>query len=216
MTPRLDTQIISRYGWDFLIPSGILLLSLLLFIGLNFFTLILSIVYLLSLYMHRNPERISDYTQEASILSPVDGKIKEIISMQSSPIDGKPGFEIIIDSACLDIAVLRSPTDANMRIETLQRGASLKLTSNNVILNENANIRFIGKLGDILVHHTLGSWSRPLKFGVEGKTLQAQRYGFMLHGISSIYLPSNSRVAVKEGMNVQAGSSVIGFFSETV
>jgi len=166
--------------------------------------------------MHRNPERISNYTQEGSIFSPVDGRVKEIISTQCSPIDGKPGFEVIIDSAYTDVAVLRSPISSKLSVDSLQRGAMLGLHTSHENLNENANIRFFSQRGEVLVRHTLGSWSRPLRFINTGEVLQAHRYGFMLNGETSIFLPSNSRVAIKEGMSLSAGESVIGFFSETV
>jgi hypothetical protein len=52
-----------------------------------------------------------------------------------------------------------------------------------------------------------------LAFGIEGEISQNERYGYMLNGVSSIYLPSNSRVAIKEGMKLRAGESIIGFFS---
>ncbi len=167
------------------------------------------------LYLHRNPERISNYAQEGSILSPVDGQVKSIRSIDISPIDQKPGFEVVIESAYIDTAVLRAPVDAEMQIDLLERGAMLMLNSEDVNLNEHAQIRFHAKAGDVLVSHTLGAWSRPLKFVVEGKILQNHRYGFMLNGQSTVYLPSNSRVGVKEGMTLRAGESVIGFFSET-
>lgn len=216
MSPRLDTMIISRYGWDILVPFAVFLVFALLFIGFEFSTFVLSMIFIFMVYIHRNPERVSNYSQEGSILSPIDGKVKSIISIEESPIDSKPGFEIIIESAYIDTAVLRSPIDAQMSIDKLQRGAMLKLNSGYENLNEMADIRFSSKVGDILVRHLLGSWARPLAFGIEGKLLQAQRYGFMLNGQSCIFLPSNSRVAIKEGMSLIAGESVIGFFSETV
>jgi len=216
VSPRSDTQIISRYGWDILVPFAIFLVFVFLFIGFSLTTFLLSVLFVFLVYIHRNPERISNYAQEGSILSPVDGKVKDIISIENSPIDSKPGFQIIIESAYIDTAVLRSPVDSTMYIDKLQRGAMLKLNSSYENLNETADIRFSSKVGDILVRHLLGSWTRPLRFGVEGKVLQAQRYGFMLNGETSVYLPSNSRVAIKEGMSLSAGESVIGFFSETV
>ena len=216
MSPRLDTMIISRYGWDILVPFAVFLVFVLLFIGLELSTFLLSIIFIFLVYIHRNPERISNYSQEGSILSPVDGTVKAIISTEKSPIDGKPGFEIIIESAYIDTAVLRAPVDSTIEIEKLRRGAMLGLKCGHENLNETADIRFASKSGDILVRHLLGSWTRPLSFGIEGNVLQAQRYGFMLNGKSSVYLPSNSRVAIKEGMFIKAGESVIGFFSETV
>ncbi len=215
MTFRSDTSIISRQGWDILVPFGILNLLLLLSVGLELFTFLLLVLFVFILYLYRNPERISNYAQDGSILCPVDGRVKEIISIDRSPIDGKPGFEVVIESAYTDIAVLRSPIDAKMSVDNLQRGAMLRLNSANANLNEYGDVRFACKWGDVVVRHTLGSWARPLRFNVEGELLQNQRYGFMLNGKSSIFLPSNSRVAVKEGMTLKAGESVIGFFSET-
>lgn len=215
MSPRSDTVIISRYGWDILVPLGTLTLLLLLLVGLEFFTFILLVVFSFLLYLHRNPERISNYAQDGSILSPVDGKVIAIISIDKSPIDGKPGFEVVIESAYLDTAVLRAPISSKMSVDRLEHGSMLRLNSSHINLNETADIRFSSKVGDILIRHTLGSWARPLRFTVEGDVLQNQRYGFMLNGLSSVYLPSNSRVGIKEGMSLSAGESVIGFFSET-
>ena len=215
MSPRSDTLIISRYGWDILVPLGVLTLLLLISIGFSLLTLILLALFSFLLYMHRNPERISNYSQEGSILSPIDGKVKDIISTEKSPIDGKPGFQVIVESAYTDTAVLRAPISAKMRVDRLQRGAMTGLNSSYENLNETADIRFSSSVGDVMIRHLLGSWARPLSFIVEGDVLQNQRYGFMLNGTSSIYLPSNSRVAIKEGMSLTAGESVIGFFSET-
>ena len=216
MSPRSDTLIISRYGWDILFPFAVFLLFALLFIGLNISTFLLLSLFVFLSYMHRNPERISNYGQEGSILSPVDGKVKDIISIEDSPIDGKPGFQLIIESAYIDTAVLRAPVSSKMSVDKLQRGAMLKFNSGLKSLNETADIRFTTSIGDVLVRHLLGSWTRPLRFGTDGEILQAQRYGFMLNGETSVFLPSNSRVAIKEGMSLKAGESVIGFFSETV
>lgn len=167
------------------------------------------------LFVHRNPERISNYMQDGAILSPVDGKVKSISSIENSAIDGKPGFELLIESGYADVAILRAPISSVMSIDKIYRGSMLNLNSSLKNLNETADIRFSTKRGSILVRHLLGSWTRPLRFGSEGDVMQAQRYGFMLNGITSIYLPSNSRVAIKEGMTLRAGESVIGFFSET-
>jgi phosphatidylserine decarboxylase len=194
-------------------PLATLTLLLLLSMGLEFLTFILLLILGCVIYRHRNPERISNFTQEGSILCPLDGKVKEIISLDNSPIDGKPGFEIVVEQGISDIAILRAPVTAKMSVEKLQRGAMLNAKSGEYALNENALIRFSSKTGDIMMKHTLGSWTRPLAFGIEGKISQNERYGYMLNGVSSIYLPSNSRVAIKEGMKLRAGESIIGFFS---
>lgn len=215
MNPRTDTFIISRYGWDILVPFGALSFMLLLFVGLELSTFVMLLMFAFLLFVHRNPERVSNYSLDGSILSPVDGKVKGIISVENSPIDGKPGFEVIVESGFTDIAVLRSPMRSHMRVDKICRGTMLNLNSTHKNLNENADIRFSSKSGDVLVRHLLGSWTRPLRFGPEGEVMQNQRYGFMLNGVTSVYLPSNTRVAVKEGMTLAAGESVIGFFSET-
>lgn len=213
MSPRTDTFIISRYGWSLLFPLGILVLTLLLSLGLTFFTFTLLLIFTFLLYVHRNPERISNFSQNGSILSPIDGRVVKIVSVDHSPIDGKPGFEIIIESGYTDVAILRTPMNAVMHIEKMQHGAMTSLKSSHKNLNETADIRFTSSVGDVLVRHLLASWARPLRFGIEGDVTQNQRYGFMLRGLSSVYLPSNSRVAIKEGMLLRAGESVIGFFS---
>ena len=215
MNVRTDTFIISRYGWDFIAPLGILTLLLLLSIGFELLTFILILLLSFIIYIHRNPERISAFAQDGSILSCLDGNVKEIISIDKSPIDGKPGFEIVLETGYLDLAVLRAPISSIMSVDKLQRGTMVSLKSSHANLNENASIRFSSSIGDVLVSHKLDSWTRPLRFAIEGEIMQNQRYGFMLSGKTSIFLPSNSRVAIKEGMSLKAGESVIGFFSET-
>lgn len=216
MSPRTDTFIISRFGWSLLFPLGTLVLILLLSLGLTFFTFTLLLLFAFLLYVHRNPERLSNFAQNGSILSPIDGRVVKISSVDHSPIDGKPGFEIIIESGYLDVAILRAPVNAVMHIDKMQHGAMTSLKSSHKNLNETADIRFSSSVGDILVRHILASWARPLRFGIDGdEVTQNQRYGFMLRGLSSVYLPSNSRVAIKEGMVLNAGESVIGFFSAT-
>lgn len=196
-------------------PLGVLSLSLLLIVGFEFSTFMLLVLFAFLLFVHRNPERISNYAQDGAILSPVDGKLKRISSIENSPVDGKPGFELLIESGYADVAILRAPISSVMGIDRLRRGSMLNLNSSLKELNETADIRFSSKRGNVLVRHLLGSWTRPLRFGSEENVMQAQRYGFMLNGITTIYLPSNSRVAIKEGMPLRAGESVIGFFSET-
>ncbi len=215
MNIRTDTFIISRHGWDLIAPLGILTLLLLLSIGFELLTFILLLILSFIVYIHRNPERISNFAQDGSILSCLDGQVKEIISIDKSPIDGKPGFEIVLETGYMDLAILRAPISSIMSIDKLQRGAMLSSKSSHANLNENASIRFSSSVGDVLVRHELDSWTRPLRFAIEGEIMQNQRYGFMLSGKTSIFLPSNSRVAIKEGMTLKAGESVIGFFSET-
>lgn len=196
-------------------PLGVLSLSLLLIVGFTFSTFLVLVLFTFLLFVHRNPERISSYAQDGAILSPIDGKLKRISSIENSPIDGKPGFELLIESGYADVAILRAPISSVMGIDKLRRGSMLNLSSSLKELNETADVRFSSKRGSVLVRHLLGSWTRPLRFGSEGDVMQAQRYGFMLNGVTTIYLPSNSRVAIKEGMPLRAGESVIGFFSET-
>jgi hypothetical protein len=213
VNPRTDTFIISRYGWSLLFPFGALVLILLLSLGFTFFTFMLLVAFAFLLYVHRNPERISNYAQNGSILAPIDGRVVKIASVDHSPIDGKPGFEVIIESGYADVSILRSPMNAVMHIDKIQHGAMTSLKSSHKNLNETADIRFSSSFGEVLVRHLLASWARPLRFGAEGEVIENQRYGLMIRGITTVYLPSNSRVAIKEGMFLSAGESVIGFFS---
>ena len=215
MNVRTDTFIISRHGWDLIAPLGALTLLLLLSIGFELSTFILLVLLAFVSFVHRNPERIATFGQAGSILSCIDGTVKEIVSVDKSPIDGKPGFEVVVESGYIDVSILRAPVDSIMSVDRLRHGAMLSTNSSVPELNETADIRFSSSSGDVLIRHTLDSWTRPLSFAIEGEIGQNQRYGFMLSGKTSVYLPSNSRVAVKEGMSLKAGESVIGFFSET-
>lgn len=214
MNSRTDTFIISSYGSKIVLSMATLAVLLVLFTGFEFLSFIALAFLACGLYTFRNPERVSNFAQHGAIISLLDGKVKEIKSIENSPIDGKHGFEIVVESGFSDVCILRAPISSKLSVETLHRGAMLNINSNKSFLNETADIRFESKEGTILSRHTLGSFGFPLKFGIDGDILQNQRYGFFHNGKSSIFLPSNSRVAIKEGMKIRAGESIIGFFSE--
>jgi len=214
LNSRTDTFIISSYGNKIVYSLALLSAIFILFFGFKFITIIVLAFFICAVYTFRNPERSSNFSQNGAIMAVVDGKVKEIKSVEASSADEKPYFEIVIESGLSDVTILRSPIDSKMSLEKLTHGAMLNSKSSLSNLNETADIIFESKKGKILTRHTLGSWARPLQFAIDGDISQNQRYGFMHNGITSIFLPSNSRVAVKEGMKLRAGESVVGFFSE--
>jgi hypothetical protein len=84
-------------------------------------------------------------------------------------------------------------------------------------LNERALVCFNDTTGaSCIVEHMLDQSIDAISLhSRKGQKLpQGGRYGLMVRGTHTIYLPTQSRVAVKVGEEVRAGESLIGYFSK--
>lgn len=204
--------IIAQDGWKYLISSAILFIIFFIF-DFELLAFLTFVTMLFLLVVFRNPERELGSFEEDSILSPVDGVVSAISEIQ----DPEYAYQIDIKSTYLDVALLRAPINASLESVKFENGT--RVSSENHLfksINENAQIVFLNKSGlKIKVTHRVSQSFAPLSIdAIESQTLsKSSRYGVMLCGVSSIYLPHNVRINVNLGQEVKASHTLLANFS---
>jgi phosphatidylserine decarboxylase len=208
-----DTFIIAKDGFRCIAASFALMLFFMV-IDADVLTFLSFILLLLTLWAYRNPERVTPYLQEDSIVSVADGVIKSIETVEED--DGQSSFKIVIRTGFLDTSILRVPFACKVKETKTLHGARLSLsTPLSKKLNEQSHIVFGTDEKQVRVSHNLQMASVGIKNRLieNYPVIQGMRYGLMVKGNTTIILPRNSRVAVKVGQSVRAGETLIGFFS---
>ncbi len=167
------------------------------------------------LYIYRNPEREILSSQNNSVVSPVDGKVVSVENIK----DDYYGFKVVIESNLTDIGVLRTPINSTVIVVKTIRGA--KLSSKSITLqdkiNENTTIIFEDKESNkIKIEHRVKNSLNNISINSnEGfQVVEASRYGYMLNGITAIYLPKGFTANVSLGFEVTASQTVLGSFKK--
>lgn len=193
-----------------LTTAALLLLSLALdfdFVASLFFFTALAI-----LYIFRNPERTLQSFESASLLSPVDGKLLSIEEL----VDDEYALKIEIESSYTDVSFLRMPMQAEVLSCREHRGT--RTAKENALFestNEFAELVFSDAENSVKVVHRLTRSFAPLSIELHPsqKLLATTRYGVMLCGITTLYLPKNFRLSAQSGQHLSAGESLMGYFS---
>lgn len=180
----------------------------------NIFKFLSFLSFIFIVYFFRNPEReIVNYDKD-SVVSVVDGKILNISELNDYE---EYAYKVDIKTTYCDVSFLRTPMNSKIKDVFLYRGtrvgSSSKLFSS---LNEFLCVTFENSdTNRVKVEHRLTKSFDDLHINVvkSQKLLQTQRYGFMLSGITSIYLPSNFRLNISVGNEVQSSKTLIGYFS---
>ena len=204
--------IIAQSGWSYILTSFALFVFFTI-LDFDFFGFVAFFTTLFLLVIFRNPERELVSFEEDSILSPVDGVVSAITELD----DSEYAYRVDIQSGYLDVSLLRTPIYSHVQSINLSNGSRLSKASKHLeTLNENVEIIFEDKKNNkIKVKHTLTQSFAPLMIDIiKSQTLlKSSRYGVMLSGVTSIYLPSNVRVNVNLANEVKASQTLIGFFS---
>lgn len=204
--------IIAKSGWNYVVTAfSLFILFMILDCDLlAFVALLLTAAFI---YAFRNPERELLSFEDESILSPVDGVVTAITELE----DSEYAYRVDIESGYLDVSLLRVPIQATVEVIEYRRGSRLSKKSNLAEkLNENVEIIFMNKKGSkVKVKHTLTQSFAPLAIDIsESQTvLKSARYGVMLSGITSIYLPADVRLNINIANELKASETLVGFFS---
>ena len=166
---------------------------------------------LLTLYFFRDPEREPFTDDKLALLSPIDGKIKEI---SVSNFDDKEVAKIVISKPFFGVGTLRAISDANVTEVKKRHGLFLcQAMKISEMLNERAIIRFEKGNIKFAVKIIAGVFSRSLEiYNITG--LKASRkFGFLGSGEVILYLPRDTKICVSVGESVKA-ASLLGYFEE--
>lgn len=199
---------IAKAGYKYIFIFLILFVLSLLFGILPF---LFTFLFLFFLYFFRDPEREPFTDDRLALLSPIDGKIKEI---SISKFDDNEVAKIIIQKPFFGVGTLRAVSDAKVTDIKRRHGLFLcQAMKISEILNERAIIRFEKENIRFAMKIIAGVFSRSLEI-YNVSTLKASRkFGFLGSGEVVLYLPRDTKICVSIGESVRA-ASLLGYFEE--
>jgi len=203
---------VSSAGFKY-IASAFLALIIFSIFDVEFLALISFILMFAFVFIFRNPEREVPSFEKNSFVSPVDGNVISIEDIQ----DSEYAYKLEIDSTYLNVSVLRTPLDATLKSVVKRRGARLSSSSTlSENINENAELIFTDKNSNsVKIIHTLKRSFDNINVDIKNhqNVKQASRYGVMINGTTTLYLPKNFRLNVTLGSELEGSQTLIGYFS---
>ncbi len=204
---------IAKEGWNYLIGSIVLVLVF-AFFDLKFLEFLAFLATLFFVFVFRNPERENMLYQENSVVAPVDGTVVSIEELHDKE---NSGFKVEIDSSYVNVSLLRVPFTSTLERIEMRKGARLSpLSPLSNSINENTEMVFSDNksTNKIKVVHKLKQSFNSI--GIDAREtqnlLQGTRYGLMINGITTIYLPHNFRLNITLGSELVASETLIGYF----
>ncbi|PPB72749.1 phosphatidylserine decarboxylase [Campylobacter hyointestinalis] len=203
-----NLRVINRYGYISISIFGALFLLSLLFEIYEYF---FGLLFLASIFIYRNPERMVEVSDDKAIFSPVDGKI---ISIKRTIYAGDEYLEVSIRNHLCDCGVLRSV--ANLKIDEIKKKNGLNLFSSsdakNLLSNRVAYIcSVINK--KIAIKICSGVISRKIHYENAKELKAGARIGFIVDGKVSVLLPVDTTLKISTGDKIKA-CDLIGFLGE--
>lgn len=166
-----------------------------------------------TLYFFRDPERQIPQG-ESLIVSPADGKVVGIDSVEHIPFIDGPAKRVSIFLSIFDVHINRAPIRGKIEYRHYAPGeflpafepkASLKNEQNTIGIEDADGYRVVVRQIAGLIARRILCWKNP-----GDKLERGDRFGLIRFGSrTDIFLPLDARVEVKLGQRVQGGSTVI-------
>lgn len=162
-------------------------------------------------YVFRDPEKSLKDFEKNAFVSPVDGEVLDIEYLE----DDAFAYKVTIASAYQDISILRVPYSAKVQNFTTVKGTRLAMSAELFeILNEYASYELMDDDGHIVkVVHRLSRSFAPLSLSIKEsqEIIKGERYGVMLSGVTTIYLPKSFKLHLTARTTVSAGETLFGY-----
>jgi len=183
------------------------------FLDLELLEFISFLALVFFIYVYRNPERMIPNFEQMSVISPVDGVLLSIEELENEEY----AYKLEINSSYLNVSLLRTPLSSFVKNVNIKHGARLShISSLSRDINERVELIFQDSHENrIKVTHMLKQSFDDIKLDVITKQnlVQGSRYGLMVNGITTLYLPQNFRVNVSIGQELNASQSLVGYFT---
>lgn len=181
-------------GFLFLIA----LVILALIFGLKIFAFLFFCLCVLWVLLFRDPERHSSFLAPNAFLSPIDGRVTQLVFQDEKAI-------ITIQVGVFDVGVLRAPITISHYYLSKIFGSPLFFSSKKSLLSPQSTLKFEGHLMQItqnLFHFS------PIECKESFK--QGERMGFLKAGEIQLVL-KNIETKISIGDQLKGGESVIGY-----
>lgn len=199
--------------------EGFFMAGSLFVIGLLFSTVskwlgrLFYLVSAFTLYFFRDPER-NIPQGESLIVSPADGKVVGIDSVEHVPFIDGPAKRVSIFLSVFDVHINRAPIRGKIAYRHYTPGeflpafepkASVKNEQNAIGIEDADGYRVLVKQIAGLIARRILCWKNP-----GDRVERGDRFGLIRFGSrTDIFLPLDARIEVKLGQRVQGGSTVI-------
>jgi phosphatidylserine decarboxylase len=166
-----------------------------------------------TLYFFRDPERKIP-EGDSLIISPADGKIVGIDSVEHVPFLDGPAKRVSIFLSIFDVHINRVPIKGKIAyrhyapgkfLPAFEAKASVKNEQNSIGIEDKEGYRILVRQIAGLIARRILCWKNP------GDHVEAgERFGLIRFGSrTDIFLPLNARIDVHLGQRVQGGATVI-------
>lgn len=208
---------IAREGIPFSL-IGLIITLILLYFRLFIPGIVFGVLTLFTLYFFRDPER-SCKIDDSAILAPADGRILDVLKLNNdvSPL-GEETIKISIFMSIFSVHVNRIPVRGKILDISYNKGkffsanldkASEQNENNRITLEmrDGRKLLFIQIAG--LIARRIVCWINEQEHVKAGQRCGIIRFGSRL----DIFLPSDTKVAVKPKNMVKAGETILGYLS---
>lgn len=167
---------------------------------------------LFTLYFFRDPERVIP-SGEGLVVSPADGKIIGVDSVDHAPFIEGPAKRVSIFLSLFDVHINRAPIDGKVVYRSYNPGDFLPAYAPKASLKNEQNSIGIERDGvKILVRQIAGVVARRIVCWKDiGDTVaRGERFGLIRFGSrAELFLPIDSTIEARVGQVVKGGSSVV-------
>jgi len=205
---------IAKEGWSYVV-GAVVAFMIFTFFDFTFLAFLAFLATLFFIFVFRNPEREYVVYQENSVVSPIDGTV---VSIEELHNDEHKGYKVEIDTSYFNVALLRVPFTSTLEDIRVSKGARLSAYSSlSNSINENAELIFndLKSSNKIRVVHKLKQSFKAIDIDIikAQNLIQGGRYGLIINGITTLYLPENFRLNIGLGSELSASESLIGYFT---
>lgn len=203
-----DIAIVTKYGFKSIAFCAILLLFAFIF---EIFTALFLGIFVFVVFIFRNPERVAAVDDDYAVLSPIDGRVKNIEKI--SFLD-REFTAITISKSILNVGTLRSPCDLKLVDFRQRHGLFLcpYLKSASLLNERNLFICQSKDGSEIAIRMVAGAFGKGLYFEKFSSIRAGRRFGFLIDGSVVLMLPTTARISVSVGEKIK-GLSVLGFLN---
>ncbi len=164
-------------------------------------------------YFFRNPER-SIPTDDSVIVSPADGTVQDIVSLDNDDFVKEPCNKVIIFLSVFDVHVNRSPIAGEIKIQKYVCGRFRPAYKDSVgFENERHLIGIENERLRVTVTQIAGILARRIVSWVtlDDNLEKGELYGMIRFGsCTEIVMPKNVEILVQKGQKVVGGETIIG------
>lgn len=215
-------MLISKEGLNIIYFSGIITATLILIyiftinIVVAIIVVVTFILFLLTIYFFRDPERKPPKIDNA-IISPADGTVVGIDEVYEKEYLKEKGRMVSIYLSIFDVHVNRVPISGIVEYLKYQKGDFYPAFSNKSFLkNENCAVGITNGKQKIFFRQIAGILARRIinNLKIDEKVKGGERFGIIKFGSRvDIIVPEYTEITVKLKQRVIGGETIIGIFS---